>query len=130
MVYEPDHGFNSTKSIYGLLIRIGVSVMPSSGSFSGPNSSVHQIIGNIFRKLLRLSGRARLERSAGQITTMISTDAARLDRIAGLHPLHMQLSSCLCFLPVQLHPSKCHAPVRIRALHRKDFTYIYTTEYI
>ncbi|KAF8235236.1 multidrug resistance-associated ABC transporter [Tricholoma matsutake] len=41
------------------------------------------VIGNIFRKSLRLSGRARLEHSVGQITTMISADATRLDRFAG-----------------------------------------------
>ncbi|EKM53211.1 uncharacterized protein PHACADRAFT_259405 [Phanerochaete carnosa HHB-10118-sp] len=38
------------------------------------------IIGAIFRKSLRLSGRARLSHSVGKITTMISTDATRLDR--------------------------------------------------
>ncbi|KAG6916304.1 hypothetical protein DXG01_007461 [Tephrocybe rancida] len=36
--------------------------------------------GTIFRKSLRLSGRARLEHTAGQITTMISTDATRVDQ--------------------------------------------------
>lgn len=40
------------------------------------------LIGNIFRKSLRLSGRARLEHSVGQITTMISTDATRLDEFS------------------------------------------------
>ncbi|PPQ74022.1 hypothetical protein CVT26_006961 [Gymnopilus dilepis] len=40
------------------------------------------IIGTIFRKALRLSGRARVDHSVGQITTMISTDATRLDRFA------------------------------------------------
>jgi ATP-binding cassette, subfamily C (CFTR/MRP), member 1 len=40
------------------------------------------VIGTIFRKSLRLSGRARSEHSVGQITTMISTDASRLDRSA------------------------------------------------
>ncbi|PCH38966.1 ATP-dependent bile acid permease [Wolfiporia cocos MD-104 SS10] len=38
------------------------------------------VIGAIFRKALRLSGKARLDHSAGQITTMISTDATRLER--------------------------------------------------
>ncbi|KAI0795014.1 multidrug resistance-associated ABC transporter [Abortiporus biennis] len=38
------------------------------------------VIGSIFRKSLRLSGKARLDHSVGQITTMISTDATRLDR--------------------------------------------------
>ncbi|KAF9466008.1 multidrug resistance-associated ABC transporter [Collybia nuda] len=40
------------------------------------------LVGNIFRKSLRLSGRARLEHSVGQITTMISTDATRLDQLS------------------------------------------------
>ncbi|KAI0689828.1 ATP-dependent bile acid permease [Cytidiella melzeri] len=38
------------------------------------------VIGAIFRKALRLSGRSRLNHSVGQIVTMISTDATRLDR--------------------------------------------------
>ncbi|KAI0646268.1 multidrug resistance-associated ABC transporter [Trametes meyenii] len=38
------------------------------------------LIGAIFRKSLRLSGRARMKHSVGQITTMISTDTTRLDR--------------------------------------------------
>ncbi|KAJ3982865.1 multidrug resistance-associated ABC transporter [Lentinula detonsa] len=46
------------------------------------------IIGNIFRKSLRLSGRARNQHSVGQITTMISTDATRLDTFsANVHNL-------------------------------------------
>ncbi|KAJ3481401.1 hypothetical protein NLI96_g7684 [Meripilus lineatus] len=46
------------------------------------------LIGSIFRKSLRLSGRARIEHSAGKITTMISSDATRLDLFAGaLHNL-------------------------------------------
>ncbi|KAG5351318.1 hypothetical protein C0989_006977 [Termitomyces sp. Mn162] len=39
-------------------------------------------IGSIFRKSLRLSGRAKLEHTVGQITTMISTDATRIDQFA------------------------------------------------
>ncbi|KAL6300347.1 multidrug resistance-associated ABC transporter [Sparassis latifolia] len=39
------------------------------------------VIGAIFRKSLRLSGRARQNHSVGQITTMISSDAARLERV-------------------------------------------------
>ncbi|KAI0360724.1 multidrug resistance-associated ABC transporter [Trametes cingulata] len=46
------------------------------------------LIGAIFRKSLRLSGRARMKHSVGQITTMISTDATRLDRnSANIHNL-------------------------------------------
>ncbi|GJJ12903.1 hypothetical protein Clacol_007149 [Clathrus columnatus] len=37
------------------------------------------VISLIFRKSLRLSGRARMKHSTGQITTLISTDATRLD---------------------------------------------------
>ncbi|KAH8110164.1 multidrug resistance-associated ABC transporter [Phellopilus nigrolimitatus] len=37
------------------------------------------VIGSIFRKSLRLSGRARTKHSVGQVTTMISADATRLD---------------------------------------------------
>ncbi|RXW15854.1 hypothetical protein EST38_g10001 [Candolleomyces aberdarensis] len=41
------------------------------------------IIGTIFRKCLRISGKGRAAHSVGQITTMISTDATRLDRFVG-----------------------------------------------
>ncbi|KAJ2916152.1 hypothetical protein MD484_g4261, partial [Candolleomyces efflorescens] len=41
------------------------------------------IIGSIFRKCLRISGKGRAGHSVGQITTMISTDATRLDRFVG-----------------------------------------------
>ncbi|KLO13407.1 multidrug resistance-associated ABC transporter [Schizopora paradoxa] len=37
------------------------------------------VIGAIFRKSLRLSGKARISHGVGQVTTMISTDATRLD---------------------------------------------------
>ncbi|KAH9950728.1 multidrug resistance-associated ABC transporter [Amylocystis lapponica] len=40
------------------------------------------VIGAIFRKSLRLSGRARQDHSVGKITTMISADAMRLERVA------------------------------------------------
>ncbi|KAJ7589468.1 multidrug resistance-associated ABC transporter [Mycena floridula] len=40
------------------------------------------IIGAVFRKSLRLSGRGRLEHNTGQTTTMISNDATRLDRFS------------------------------------------------
>ncbi|KAG6873113.1 hypothetical protein C0995_002776 [Termitomyces sp. Mi166 len=42
------------------------------------------LIGVVFRKSLRLSGRAKLEHSVGKITTMISTDATRLDRFTNV----------------------------------------------
>ncbi|KLO19493.1 multidrug resistance-associated ABC transporter [Schizopora paradoxa] len=37
------------------------------------------VIGAIFRKSLRLSGKARMSHGVGQVTTMISSDATRLD---------------------------------------------------
>ncbi|KAJ7630119.1 multidrug resistance-associated ABC transporter [Mycena polygramma] len=40
------------------------------------------IIGGVFRKSLRLSGRARLEHTVGQTTTIISSDSVRLDRFS------------------------------------------------
>ncbi|KAH9476173.1 ABC-type transporter cicA [Psilocybe cubensis] len=40
------------------------------------------IIGNIFRKSLRLSGKSRTEHSVGKITTLISTDATRMDGLS------------------------------------------------
>ncbi|KDQ09674.1 hypothetical protein BOTBODRAFT_137615 [Botryobasidium botryosum FD-172 SS1] len=40
------------------------------------------VISCIFRKSLRLSGRSRLRHSVGQIATMVSTDATRLDTAA------------------------------------------------
>ncbi|KAF8066646.1 multidrug resistance-associated ABC transporter [Lyophyllum atratum] len=57
-----NHYFQTSQAT-GLLVRTG-------------------IIGNVFRKSLRISGRAKLQHSVGQITTMISTDATRLDRFA------------------------------------------------
>ncbi|KAI3614331.1 abc transporter [Moniliophthora roreri] len=39
-----------------------------------------QIIGSIFRKSLRLSGKARAKHTTGQVMTMISSDATRLDQ--------------------------------------------------
>ncbi|KAJ7123757.1 multidrug resistance-associated ABC transporter [Mycena epipterygia] len=53
------------------------------------------IIGSVFRKSMRLSGRARLEHSVGQTTTIISTDAARLDRFS-------QFSHNIWVSPIQI----------------------------
>ncbi|KAG6836959.1 hypothetical protein H0H93_000601, partial [Arthromyces matolae] len=44
------------------------------------------LIGIVFRKSLRLSGRAKIEHSVGKITTMISADATRLDRFTNAGP--------------------------------------------
>ncbi|KAJ7503910.1 hypothetical protein B0H11DRAFT_2352827 [Mycena galericulata] len=50
------------------------------------------IIGSVFRKSLRLSGRARLEHTVGQTTTIISTDAARLDRFCHIWVAPIQIA--------------------------------------
>ncbi|KXN89182.1 Multidrug resistance-associated protein 1 [Leucoagaricus sp. SymC.cos] len=48
------------------------------------------IIGAVFRKSLRLSGRARIDHGVGKITTIISADASRLDRFSGFgHNLYV-----------------------------------------
>jgi hypothetical protein len=44
------------------------------------------LIGTIFRKSLRLSGKARMEHTVGQVTTMISVDVTRLDAFAAFGP--------------------------------------------
>ena len=53
----------------------------TSWNTTSPGSKV---VGSIFRKSLRLSGRARNEHSVGQITTMISSDATYLDLYSGI----------------------------------------------
>jgi hypothetical protein len=55
----------------GLTARMGVRPPPfSSSSRSIAADASIQLIGCIFRKSLRLSGKARAEHSAGQITTV------------------------------------------------------------
>ncbi|KAG8867962.1 hypothetical protein FRC20_004408, partial [Serendipita sp. 405] len=59
------------------------------------------IIGQIFQKSLRLSGRARVEHSQGKITTMLSTDTTRLDFSLGfIHSLW--ISPCMIILALGL----------------------------
>ncbi|KAI0717423.1 multidrug resistance-associated ABC transporter [Cerioporus squamosus] len=75
---------------YGIGLAFAVFVMQESSSLMSNHYQMlamtnglcirTSVIGAIFRKSLRLSGRARLKHSVGQITTMISTDSARLDR--------------------------------------------------
>ncbi|KAJ3915478.1 multidrug resistance-associated ABC transporter [Lentinula edodes] len=83
-------GLTSPRGIgYGIGLAFALFVMQESASLmtnhymqiSMANGLAIRtgIIGNIFRKSLRLSGRARNQHSVGQITTMISTDATRLD---------------------------------------------------
>ncbi|KAF8066642.1 multidrug resistance-associated ABC transporter [Lyophyllum atratum] len=77
---------------YGIGLAFALFVMQQSASLMGNHflqlgmtTGLYMragVIGAIFRKSLRLSGRARLEHSAGQITTMISTDATRIDLFA------------------------------------------------
>ncbi|KAJ7123626.1 multidrug resistance-associated ABC transporter [Mycena epipterygia] len=61
------------------------------------------IIGSVIRKSMRLSGRARLERNVGQTTTIISTDAARLDQFSQFGHKCVGISfSILANLPLSL----------------------------
>ncbi|KIY65429.1 multidrug resistance-associated ABC transporter [Cylindrobasidium torrendii FP15055 ss-10] len=74
---------------YGIGVGIGVFAMAVGSNLFGSHASHlamamglrarSAVIGSIFRKSLRLSGRARQEHSSGQIMTMVSTDATRLD---------------------------------------------------
>ncbi|TFK65936.1 hypothetical protein BDN72DRAFT_900291, partial [Pluteus cervinus] len=74
---------------YGIGLAFAIFAMQEAASLTGNHSyqicmtaglTFLQIIGTVFRKALRLSGRARLEHSMGQVTTVISADASRLDR--------------------------------------------------
>ncbi|KAF8915697.1 multidrug resistance-associated ABC transporter [Mucidula mucida] len=77
---------------YGIGVGVGLFLMQETASLFTNHSSYYgmtlglavrtSVIGAIFRKSLRLSGRARLDHSVGKITTMISTDATRLDRFS------------------------------------------------
>ncbi|KAJ3847227.1 multidrug resistance-associated ABC transporter [Lentinula lateritia] len=75
---------------YGVGVAIGLFVMQQGASLVSEAIMTRSIylglsvrtavIGCITRKSLRLSARARLEHSSGQILTMISTDADRIDK--------------------------------------------------
>ncbi|KIM43746.1 hypothetical protein M413DRAFT_443652 [Hebeloma cylindrosporum] len=77
---------------YGIGLAFAVFVMQQSASLMGNHFMLAgmttglyirtSIIGNIFRKSLRLSGRARAEHSIGHITTLISKDATHLDAMS------------------------------------------------
>lgn len=86
-------GFKKPNGIgYGIGLAIGLFAMQEVASLMtnhymqtsmAVGLSVRTgIIGSVFRKSLRLSGRGRVNHSVGQITTMISTDSARLDRFS------------------------------------------------
>ncbi|KAF9027711.1 multidrug resistance-associated ABC transporter [Hymenopellis radicata] len=69
---------------YGIGLGFTIFIMQGMTIFAYMPSKV---IGSIFRKSLRLSGRARIEHSVGQITTMISADSQRLDTFTYLAPM-------------------------------------------
>ncbi|KDR79232.1 hypothetical protein GALMADRAFT_243140 [Galerina marginata CBS 339.88] len=83
-------GFFKPKGVgYGIGLGFALFVMQEAASLmsnhfivSGMTTGLYvrtAVIGNVFRKSLRLSGRSRAEYSVGHITTLISTDATRLD---------------------------------------------------
>ncbi|CAG7850245.1 Canalicular multispecific organic anion transporter 1 AltName: Full=ATP-binding cassette sub-family C member 2; AltName: Full=Canalicular multidrug resistance protein; AltName: Full=Multidrug resistance-associated protein 2 [Serendipita indica DSM 11827] len=84
---------NSSSTRKGIGLAFGLFLMQQGASVAH-NYGIAQtmtvgllirstIIGQIFRKSLRLSGRARVEHSTGKITTMLSTDTTRLDFALG-----------------------------------------------
>lgn len=85
-------GESAPKGIgYGIGLAFALFIMQEASSVIASHYSLMtmttglqvrtSVIGCIFRKSLRLSGRARMDHSVGQITTMISTDAMRLERV-------------------------------------------------
>ncbi|PPQ81812.1 hypothetical protein CVT25_013648 [Psilocybe cyanescens] len=82
-------GINKPRGIgYGIGLAVALFVMQEAASLMTNHyqqtslTTGLSIVGSVFRKSLRLSGKARVNHSVGQITTMISTDATRLDRFS------------------------------------------------
>ncbi|EJD44619.1 ATP-dependent bile acid permease [Auricularia subglabra TFB-10046 SS5] len=78
---------------YGIALAFGIFLMQETSSLCNNQYFFRtmtlgflvrtSLVSAIFRKSLRLSGRARLQHSTGQITTMISADCSRLDMASG-----------------------------------------------
>ncbi|KZW02973.1 cadmium ion transporter [Exidia glandulosa HHB12029] len=78
---------------YGIALAFGIFLMQETSSLCTNQYFFRtmtlgflvrtSLVSAIFRKSLRLSGRARLQHSTGQITTMISADCSRLDMASG-----------------------------------------------
>jgi ATP-binding cassette subfamily C (CFTR/MRP) protein 1 len=81
----------------------GPDMSPSAAMTTGLSVRTGTI-GTIFRKSLRLSGRARMEHSVGQITTMISTDTSRLDRSSAFFhkSVHPGFLECSLTMPISI----------------------------
>ncbi|KZO98301.1 multidrug resistance-associated ABC transporter [Calocera viscosa TUFC12733] len=93
-VYYQDPAAPPPRSVgYGVGLAVALFVMQETSSICQNNYMQWSmqtgflirtsVISNIFRKALRLSGKARLTHSTGQITTMISADATRMDLASG-----------------------------------------------
>ncbi|KAH7103342.1 ATP-dependent bile acid permease [Auriculariales sp. MPI-PUGE-AT-0066] len=78
---------------YGIALAFGIFLMQETSSMC-TNQYFYRtmqtgfltrtsLVSVVFRKALRLSGRARLQHSTGQITTLISADCTRLDMVMG-----------------------------------------------
>lgn len=89
------YGLDHVRGIgYGMGLAVAIFVMQEASSLMSNHYYIRTMttgvlvrtatIGLIFRKSLRLSGRARTQHSVGQITTMISTDTTRLDRVGSM----------------------------------------------
>ncbi|KAH6879600.1 cadmium ion transporter [Coprinopsis sp. MPI-PUGE-AT-0042] len=86
---------------YGIGVAFGIFAMqgkhrlPFQFSIGIRLPSPSQLVGNIVRKSLRLSGRARSEHSVGQIITMVSTDATSIEHF-------MAFAHTIWVAPIQL----------------------------
>ncbi|KAF9527181.1 ATP-dependent bile acid permease [Crepidotus variabilis] len=90
-------GLNKPQGVgYGIGVAFGIVAMQVSSSLMANHyalaamttglSARSGLIGAIFRKSLRLSGKARVDHTVGQITTMISVDATRVDTFMAFGP--------------------------------------------
>ncbi|TFK49961.1 multidrug resistance-associated ABC transporter [Heliocybe sulcata] len=107
-------GLTNVRGIgYGIGLAIAIfvmqgkhlsSLMTTHATMRGMNTGLMirtAVIGTVFRKALRLSGRARAEHSVGQVTTLISKDADDLLRV-GMYAHELWLSPIQIIVAVAL----------------------------
>jgi len=83
----------------GLFVRAGVCTASFLCRVFPYLNGLHcKVTGVIIRKSLRLSRRARLDHNPGQITTLVSTDTARLDWCTSIGHKYVILVVLLLFL--------------------------------
>jgi hypothetical protein len=113
--------FESATMVTGVSVRTAVRLCDFSvEQLHALTFCASQLIGAIFRKSLRLSGRARLEHNVGKITTMISTDTARLDRSAAFAHKYVfwgYFVICLFIRSISAHFSVWVGPIQVSPLY-------------